>query len=391
MNNVLDFAAKTIDGRDVKLAEYKGHPLLIVNVASKCGLTPQYEGLEKLHDEFAAKGLRVIGFPANEFGAQEPGSNDEIKTFCTSNYGVKFDMMQKVVVKGDGIDPLFEYLTKKIRNSPATSNGTSTSSSSTRPARSSRDSSRKSSRRAPRCARPSKKFCDRAASNRARFDHDQRRARAQPQERYDASSEERARRVHGTEWQRKIFARVRHALRGRSASLRRELSSYARQFLGQMDKPKYDAIRGLSPTIAIEQKSASNNPRSTVGTATEVYDFLRVMFARAGVQHCHVCGKRVGAQTAEQIVDALMEHAEGTKCIFARAARAHAERRAPRRHGRRATTRLRAHAHRRQDDRLDGRHAAPRQKSKHDIDIVVDRLVIENPNARASRTRSKRR
>jgi glutathione peroxidase len=115
MNNVLDFAAKTIDGRDVKLAEYKGHPLLIVNVASKCGLTPQYEGLEKLHDEFAAKGLRVIGFPANEFGAQEPGSNDEIKTFCTSNYGVKFDMMQKVVVKGDGIDPLFDYLTKKSK------------------------------------------------------------------------------------------------------------------------------------------------------------------------------------------------------------------------------------------------------------------------------------
>src|ERR1700744_1123031 len=80
------------------------------------------------------------------------------------------------------------------------------------------------------------------------------------------------------------------------------LSSYARQFLGQMDKPKYDAIRGLSPTIAIEQKSASNNPRSTVGTVTEVYDFLRVRFARAVVQHCHVCGRRVGAQTPEQIV-----------------------------------------------------------------------------------------
>jgi len=77
------------------------------------------------------------------------------------------------------------------------------------------------------------------------------------------------------------------------------LSSYARQFLGQMDKPKYDAIRGLSPTIAIEQKSASNNPRSTVGTVTEVFDFMRVLFARAGVQHCHVCGKRVGAQTPE--------------------------------------------------------------------------------------------
>src|SRR6476469_1292563 len=93
------------------------------------------------------------------------------------------------------------------------------------------------------------------------------------------------------------------------------LSSYARQFLGQMEKPKYDTIRGLSPTIAIEQKSASNNPRSTVGTVTEVYDFLRVLFARAGVQHCHNCGKRVGAQTAEQIVSALLELPDGTKLV----------------------------------------------------------------------------
>ena len=115
MSNVHDFSAKTIDGRDVKLAEYKGHPLLIVNVASKCGLTPQYEGLEKLNKEYGARGLRVLGFPANEFGKQEPGTNDEIKTFCTSNYGVDFDMFGKVVVKGEGIHPLFEYLTKQSK------------------------------------------------------------------------------------------------------------------------------------------------------------------------------------------------------------------------------------------------------------------------------------
>ena len=115
MANVHDFSAKTIDGRDVKLGDFKGHPLLIVNVASKCGLTPQYEGLEKLNKEFGPRGLRVLGFPANEFGAQEPGSNDEIKSFCTSNYGVDFDMFGKVVVKGDGIHPLFEYLTKKSK------------------------------------------------------------------------------------------------------------------------------------------------------------------------------------------------------------------------------------------------------------------------------------
>jgi glutathione peroxidase len=115
MSNVHDFSAKTIDGRDVKLAEYKGHPLLIVNVASKCGLTPQYEGLEKLNKEYGPRGFRVLGFPANEFGAQEPGSNEDIKTFCTSNYGVDFDMFGKVVVKGDGIHPLFEYLTTQSK------------------------------------------------------------------------------------------------------------------------------------------------------------------------------------------------------------------------------------------------------------------------------------
>lgn len=108
-----DFAAKTITGQDKKLADYKGHVLLVVNVASECGLTPQYEGLEALHRKYRERGLRVLGFPANEFGAQEPGSNEQIKSFCEKNYGVSFDMFAKVVVKGEGIHPLFAWLTKE--------------------------------------------------------------------------------------------------------------------------------------------------------------------------------------------------------------------------------------------------------------------------------------
>jgi len=108
-----EFTAKTISGQDKKLSDYEGKVLLIVNVASECGLTPQYDGLEKLHEKYADKGLRVIGFPANEFGAQEPGSDSQIDQFCKTKYGVKFDMMSKVVVKGDGIHPLFAWLTKE--------------------------------------------------------------------------------------------------------------------------------------------------------------------------------------------------------------------------------------------------------------------------------------
>ena len=114
--NVHDFSAKTIDGKDKKLSDYKGKAMLVVNVASECGLTPQYDGLEKLHEKYAKKGLAILGFPANEFGAQEPGSNDEIKSFCKTNYGVKFDMFGKVKVKGRGIDPLFAFLTSKTDN-----------------------------------------------------------------------------------------------------------------------------------------------------------------------------------------------------------------------------------------------------------------------------------
>src|SRR6476646_3511166 len=91
------------------------------------------------------------------------------------------------------------------------------------------------------------------------------------------------------------------------------LSSYARQFLGQMEKPKYEHIRGLSPTIAIEQKSASHNPRSTVGTVTEIYDYLRVLYARAGEQRCHQCGGQVASRSAAEIVEELSDLPKGTK------------------------------------------------------------------------------
>ena len=91
------------------------------------------------------------------------------------------------------------------------------------------------------------------------------------------------------------------------------LSAYARQFLGQMDKPKYDTIRGLSPTISIEQKAASNNPRSTVGTVTEIHDYLRVLYASIGVQHCPKCGQKVGKQTAQQMVDEILKEPQGAK------------------------------------------------------------------------------
>lgn len=115
-SSIYDFTVRTIDGTAKSLADYRGKAVLIVNVASQCGLTPQYAQLEQLHEAYAAKGLAVLGFPANEFGAQEPGANDEIKAFCTTRYGVKFDLFSKVTVKGVGIDPLFDYLTGKETN-----------------------------------------------------------------------------------------------------------------------------------------------------------------------------------------------------------------------------------------------------------------------------------
>lgn len=112
----LDFNLKTIDGKAAPLSQYKGKVVLLVNVASQCGLTPQYKGLQKLYDEFSKEGLVIVGVPANEFGKQEPGTNDEIKTFCETKYKVTFPMMSKIVVKGDGIDPLYQYLTSKDTN-----------------------------------------------------------------------------------------------------------------------------------------------------------------------------------------------------------------------------------------------------------------------------------
>jgi glutathione peroxidase len=109
---VYEFEMKTIDGKTRKLGEYKGHPLLIVNTASLCGFTPQYTDLENLYKKYAGKGLRIAAFPANEFGAQEPGSDADIKKFCMTKYSVSFDLYSKIVVKGDAIHPLYSYLTK---------------------------------------------------------------------------------------------------------------------------------------------------------------------------------------------------------------------------------------------------------------------------------------
>jgi glutathione peroxidase len=102
MPSVHDFTARRIDGREESLAVYKGKALLIVNVASKCGFTPQYEGLQKLYEENRGKGFEVLGFPCNQFGAQEPGDEKEIQNFCSVNYGVTFPMFAKVDVNGDG-------------------------------------------------------------------------------------------------------------------------------------------------------------------------------------------------------------------------------------------------------------------------------------------------
>jgi glutathione peroxidase len=113
---VLDFKMKTLDGKDIELSQFQGKVILLVNVASKCGYTPQYKDLQALHDKYAEKGLVVIGVPANEFGKQEPGTDLEISEFCTKNYGVKFPMLSKVVVKGAGITPLYKYLTDKETN-----------------------------------------------------------------------------------------------------------------------------------------------------------------------------------------------------------------------------------------------------------------------------------
>ena len=114
MTAIQEIPLKTLRGAPTSLADYAGKVLLVVNVASKCGLTPQYEGLEKLYTQQRDRGLVVLGFPANDFGAQEPGTHEEIETFCTANYGVDFPMFEKVVATGPDKHPLYAALTSAI-------------------------------------------------------------------------------------------------------------------------------------------------------------------------------------------------------------------------------------------------------------------------------------
>jgi glutathione peroxidase len=112
----LNFTMKSLDGKPLDLAQYQGKVVLIVNVASRCGFTPQYKGLQELYTKYGNKGLVVLGVPSNDFLAQEPGSNEEIAKFCSTEYGVTFPMTEKVVVKGDGQAPLYKFLTSKETN-----------------------------------------------------------------------------------------------------------------------------------------------------------------------------------------------------------------------------------------------------------------------------------
>jgi glutathione peroxidase len=123
MPALYDIPVNTIDGSSATLKDKKGEVLLVVNVASKCGLTPQYEGLEKLHEKYAGKGFAVLGFPANNFAGQEPGSNAEISEFCTTKFGVQFPMYAKISVRGDDMHPLYSELVseqpKAQQNNPS--------------------------------------------------------------------------------------------------------------------------------------------------------------------------------------------------------------------------------------------------------------------------------
>lgn len=110
---IYEFHAKALDGKDVGFGEFKDKVLLIVNTASNCGFTPQYKGLQELHEKFAGRGLSILGFPCNQFGEQEPGNSGEIATFCQRNYGVDFRMFEKIDVNGPHAHPLYKYLTAK--------------------------------------------------------------------------------------------------------------------------------------------------------------------------------------------------------------------------------------------------------------------------------------
>jgi glutathione peroxidase len=114
--SVYDFTLNSIDGQPAPLAAYKGKVVLLVNVASRCGFTPQYTALESIYEKYKSRGFVIVGIPANNFGAQEPGTNQEIKTFCASKYNVTFPMMAKVSVKGEDITPLYQFLIDKTAN-----------------------------------------------------------------------------------------------------------------------------------------------------------------------------------------------------------------------------------------------------------------------------------
>ena len=112
MGSLYEFSAETLDGRKIDLKKYKGKVVLVVNTASQCGLTPQYTGLETLHQKYRKRGLEVLGFPCNQFGGQEPGDAAQIGAFCQKNYGVSFQMFGKIDVNGDAAHPLYKWLTK---------------------------------------------------------------------------------------------------------------------------------------------------------------------------------------------------------------------------------------------------------------------------------------
>ena len=114
--SIHDFSVKNIDGQEVKLSTYKGKIALVVNVASKCGYTPQYDGLQAIYAKYKDQGLVILGFPANNFMGQEPGTNEEIKTFCQTKFNVSFPLFAKISVKGDDIHPLYQFLTSKESN-----------------------------------------------------------------------------------------------------------------------------------------------------------------------------------------------------------------------------------------------------------------------------------
>jgi glutathione peroxidase len=112
-DTIFDFSCQTTGGSEQSLADYRGKVLLVVNTASKCGFTPQFAGLEELHEKYQDRGLQILGFPCNQFGKQDPGSNGEITEFCQLNYGVSFPMMAKIEVNGSGTDPLYGHLKKQ--------------------------------------------------------------------------------------------------------------------------------------------------------------------------------------------------------------------------------------------------------------------------------------